>query len=99
MSGDAGRRAVRLRVQGRVQGVWFRGWTRSEATRLGLAGWVRNRSDGSVEILVIGPPAAVEAMVRACHSGPSHARVDHVIIEEAVAEDCDSADFIQCPTA
>jgi acylphosphatase len=67
--------ALRLVITGRVQGVGFRVWTSREARRRGLAGWVRNRSDGSVEALLIGEAAAIEAMTDACRSGPSHADV------------------------
>ena len=62
--------ATRLRIHGRVQGVWFRGWTVDVATALGLRGWVRNRRDGTVEALLIGPAAAVEEMVRRVPRGP-----------------------------
>ena len=75
MAGDV---TVRARVTGRVQGVWFRGWTEGEARRLGLRGWVRNEADGSVTALIAGPRAAVEAMVAALHDGPPAARVDAV---------------------
>ena len=51
--------AVRARISGRVQGVWFRAWTVEQAEMLGLDGWVRNRSDGSVEALFAGPRAAL----------------------------------------
>jgi acylphosphatase len=98
MSGDGARRAVRVRIRGRVQGVWFRGWTCEEAIRHGLAGWVRNRRDGSVEALLVGSPAAVEAMIAACRSGPSHARVDDVTVEDAGAEADDVAGFDQRAT-
>jgi acylphosphatase len=67
--------ALRLVITGRVQGVGFRAWTSREARRRGLNGWVRNRSDGSVEALLIGEAAAIEAMAEACRSGPSHADV------------------------
>jgi acylphosphatase len=89
--------AVRLFISGRVQGVWFRGWTVDTASARGLRGWVRNRRDGRVETLLIGPPDAVEAMIRACHHGPSAARVDTV--ERAPADDDGSTDFRQTPTA
>ena len=71
-------RAVAVRVEGRVQGVWYRGWVVEEAERRGLRGWVRNRTDGSVEALFIGPEAALADMVAACHRGPSAARVTEV---------------------
>lgn len=88
--------AIRIFVSGRVQGVWFRGWTVDTATEQGLRGWVRNRRDGRVEALLIGPSEAVEAVIRACHTGPSAARVDGV--ERAAAADDGSTDFSQAPT-
>jgi acylphosphatase len=72
------RQTVRLRITGRVQGVWYRGWTVETARRLGLDGWVRNRADGSVEVLISGPEAAVQAMIWACRQGPPAARVDDI---------------------
>jgi acylphosphatase len=79
---------VRLIVHGRVQGVWFRGATEAEARRLGVAGWVRNRPDGTVEAEAEGPPAAVDALVAWAHRGPSAARVTHVTVEpiDAIGE-------------
>lgn len=67
--------AVRVVISGRVQGVWFRGWTIEAASKRGLDGWVRNRRDGTVEAVFSGPPEAVEGMVEACWSGPPMARV------------------------
>lgn len=72
-------RAVHVRIEGRVQGVWYRGWTVQQATRRGLSGWVRNRSDGSVEAVFAGPEAAVDAMLEECRRGPSSALVTNVI--------------------
>ncbi len=72
---------VRVVVRGRVQGVWYRGWTVAEAGARGLAGWVRNRSDGTVEAVFAGPQAAVEAMVAACRRGPPAAQVRDVAVE------------------
>ncbi len=69
---------VRVIIAGRVQGVWFRGWTLDEARARGLSGWVRNRRDGTVEAVFAGRLAAVEAMIEACRSGPTAARVEHV---------------------
>ena len=75
--------AIRLVIEGRVQGVGFRWWTRGEARRLHLRGWVRNRRDGSVEVLAIGPPEALDALALACHSGPPGAEVRSVRREAA----------------
>ncbi|BBJ00350.1 acylphosphatase [Ferrigenium kumadai] len=72
---------LRLVVHGRVQGVFFRDSMRHEAQRLGIDGWVRNRSDGTVEAEVQGAPAAVEAIVHWAHRGPEHARVERVEVE------------------
>jgi len=85
MSGtDAGRRtAVRAVIAGRVQGVWYRGWTVEQATARGLSGWVRNRSDGSVEALFAGPADRVESMLAACRSGPPMAVVRGIETEPA----------------
>lgn len=77
------RRAVRLTVRGRVQGVGFRWWATGEARRLGLAGWVRNRPDGTVEILAIGPEAATDRLIEACRHGPAGAVVSGVAWAEA----------------
>jgi acylphosphatase len=67
--------AVRALIRGRVQGVGYRAWAEREARRRGLDGWVRNRADGSVELLAAGPAAAVEALIAACEAGPPSARV------------------------
>jgi acylphosphatase len=72
------RSAERLIVEGRVQGVGFRAWTVRTAERLGLDGWVRNRRDGSVEILAVGTTDAVDALAAAVAEGPPAARVDAV---------------------
>ena len=76
----------RLRSPGRVQGVFYRGWSVATARGLGLRGWVRNRSDGSVEMLVAGEPAQVEAMIARCHQGPPAARVERVEVTEDAEE-------------
>ena len=74
-------KAVRVRISGRVQGVWYRAWTESQATARGLGGWVRNRRDGDVEALFAGPDEAVDAMIAECWNGPSRARVSAVSTE------------------
>ena len=76
------RRRVAVTVTGVVQGVFFRREAAREATRLGLAGFVRNRDDGSVAAEAEGAPQAVGAFIRWCRRGPEHARVDDVRVEE-----------------
>jgi acylphosphatase len=75
----------RVRAHGRVQGVFFRDSVRREATRRGVAGWVRNCADGSVEAVFEGPPDAVAAMVDFCRAGPGHSSISALdeISEEA----------------
>ena len=77
------RTARRLRIHGRVQGVWFRAWTLETAQGLGLDGWVRNRTDGTVEALAVGAPDDIEKLIAACHEGPPAAKVVRVEVEEA----------------
>ncbi|MCP4327348.1 MAG: acylphosphatase [Alphaproteobacteria bacterium] len=78
-------KSVRVLIRGRVQGVWFRGWTVEQARSRGLFGWVRNLPDGTVEALFSGPVPQVDDMTRACHQGPRFARVDSVGVESAKA--------------
>jgi acylphosphatase len=77
-----------LIIEGRVQGVFFRDTTRREAVGLDLRGWVKNRFDGSVEVVAEGPRDAVENLVQWCHHGPSYAQVTGVnrIDEEFTGE-------------
>ena len=86
----------RLVARGRVQGVWFRESMRIEAEALGIAGWVRNRGDGSVEAVVQGTPAAVEAITRWARRGPEAAAVESLEVSEA---DGEFARFEKRPTA
>lgn len=79
-------RAFRIRIAGRVQGVGFRYQTCDEARRLGLRGWVRNRRDGSVEVLVAGEASACEALIAWARRGPPGARVDAIELAEVTAE-------------
>jgi len=69
---------VHVIISGRVQGVWYRAWTAQTAQRLGLSGWVRNRSDGTVEAVFSGSPETIELMVSECRKGPPAARVDGI---------------------
>lgn len=76
-------KAVKARIYGHVQGVWYRGWVQSKAQPLGLFGWVRNREDGTVEALLCGPPHVVDRMLALCMRGPELARVDRIETEPA----------------
>jgi acylphosphatase len=75
------RSAIRLIIEGRVQGVGYRWWALSKAVRLGLDGWVRNRRDGDVEAVFAGLADKVDDMIRVCHRGPEAARVASVQVQ------------------
>lgn len=79
----------RVVVRGRVQGVFFRDSTHQRARALGVAGWVRNRSDGAVEAVLEGSPRDVEAMVDFCSHGPASADVVDVDVSEREPEGLD----------
>ena len=68
----------RLIIRGRVQGVGFRAWAQGMASERGLQGWVRNRRDGSVEAVFVGPERAVLAVIELCRQGPPGARVETI---------------------
>lgn len=78
----AATRIVRVRIEGQVQGVFYRGWAEAEAKSLGLTGWVRNRRDGSVEALFAGPADKVGEMLQGCELGPDAAKVVRVMVLE-----------------
>ncbi|MCC6640451.1 MAG: acylphosphatase [Deltaproteobacteria bacterium] len=84
---QAARVRLRLHVRGRVQGVWFRGWTCEQARALGLAGFAKNLHDGSVEVVAQGTRGATQALVEACRKGPPSARVDAVTFAEEAPDD------------
>jgi acylphosphatase len=77
---------ARVRIRGRVQGVFFRASLRDRARSAGVAGWARNNPDGTVEAVLEGEPEAVERVLRFCHEGPRGAEVERVEVEEAAAE-------------
>jgi acylphosphatase len=68
-------------IHGRVQGVYFRAYTRDQARLLGLSGWVLNRRDGSVEAFFEGEKSRVEEMLAWCRQGPPTSRVERVEVE------------------
>ena len=89
-----------LRIHGRVQGVGYRAFVSDQATQLGLAGWVRNRSDGSVEALIAGQAAAVERLIALLRKGPPGARVTRIDETDAARAElrANEARFIVLPT-
>ncbi len=92
---------IHIRVFGRVQGVGFRAWTRRQAEALNLSGWVRNRMDGSVEIMAEGDKAAVDLLLSICRKGPSYARVDRIMpvsVPDAPIPPIDTGLFVNQPT-
>jgi acylphosphatase len=71
----------RVRIHGLVQGVGFRAWAMERARALGVRGWVRNRRDGSVELVAYGEDEPVEALTAACRTGPPAARVERIEVD------------------
>ena len=76
--------AKRFLVSGRVQGVGYRYFVQDHAAAEGVHGWVRNLPDGQVEVMVEGDDESVVRVERAIRRGPSHAQVEHVVVEAAV---------------
>ena len=91
------RLAIRLVIRGQVQGVGYRWWAHGQARSLGLDGWVRNRLDGTVELVAAGPGPAIARLAAACRLGPPAAEVEAV--ERHDAEDQDLPVFEERPTA
>ena len=83
-------------ITGRVQGVGYRMWAERAALSFGISGWVRNRSDGSVELLATGGGDAVTQLIEACRQGPRAAVVTDIAIEGA--KDDGSTGFTARPT-
>lgn len=73
--------AIHVVVSGKVQGVWYRASTQQKATELGVKGWVRNLSNGQVELVAEGTKIQLEALVYWCHEGPPYATVTEVNTE------------------
>jgi acylphosphatase len=93
---------VHVVIRGRVQGVGYRAFVEDEAARRGLAGWVRNRRDGTVEAVFCGPVAALNDMIAACRKGPFSARVNAIDQRQAspdeIARRGQGAAFAVLPT-
>ena len=86
-----------LRIHGVVQGIGYRAWMAQAASRMGVAGWVRNRGDGTVEALIEGETDAVEELARLCRRGPPGASV--TLIHEDLVEPEDMETFEQRASA
>jgi acylphosphatase len=84
--------ALHFKIDGQVQGVGFRYAMCGEARRLGLAGWVRNRSDGSVEAVAVGDEPALQRLTQWVWRGPSGARVDSVSVDIATGAQAGDVD-------
>ncbi len=89
-------KTVRLCISGRVQAVGYRMWAERTARGLGLRGWVRNRADGTVELLAAGPEDSVASLIEACRQGPPATRGVEVAVVEA--DDDGSYGFTARPT-
>ena len=79
--------ARKVRIYGRVQGVFFRQWTLGQARSLGVDGWVRNCPDGTVEATLVGDEATLDRMIESLWQGPSQAHVEDIAVEEVEPED------------
>lgn len=74
--------ALKIKVSGKVQGVFYRKSTVEKAKRLSLCGWVKNNADGSVEILAEGDKQAIDMIINWCKTGPKNALVSNVEIHK-----------------
>lgn len=81
---------VRLKIVGRVQGVFYRQTTKDKAKLLGLSGWVKNDDDGAVSVEAVGPRASVDELIRWCHQGPPSSLVKDVKVSEEETTDAAS---------
>lgn len=86
----------RFRIHGRVQGVFYRAWAIEAARALGLTGWVRNRSDGTVEVAAWGGEEALDRFLARCREGPPSARVERIDLEPEAGDPPE--EFRKAPT-
>lgn len=101
MSGSERQRTIRALVRGRVQRVGYRAWVNASAVALGLRGFVRNRSDGSVEAVFSGSPELVAQIAESLRRGPPKASVSSVEIADVTQADLAEtfgAHFVVLPT-
>ncbi len=84
---DEEREIKRLMIRGVVQKIGYRVWVEREALALALKGWVRNRHDGAVEVVIAGTPDAVRTMIQRCWRGPPLAKVQSIDVEDATMLD------------
>lgn len=88
-------KSIRVLIYGQVQGVFFRRSAKEEADRLGLVGWIRNSSDGSVEALAVGPKDKLEEFIKWCKEGPQLANVEKVDVNwQQLEENFDRFDIL-----
>ncbi len=99
MDKEAGTVCRHVVVRGRVQGVGYRAWTEDTARELGLAGWVRNRRDGSVEAVFAGPRETVTKIIDACRQGPYGAHVTGIEQRPGSLDGLTGEGFSVLPTA
>jgi acylphosphatase len=85
--------ATHIIVHGRVQGVWFRAGTKEKADELGLLGWVKNRTEGTVEIHAEGEKLLLEKFIKWCRMGTPAADVISIDIDEVMVQECKSFDI------
>lgn len=81
------KKAVKIRIRGTVQGVFFRNFVKEQADKLGLAGFVRNLDNSDVEIVVEGEISAVDQLINICKKGPKHAIIKDVDVKETRFQD------------
>ena len=101
MSGSSSEasRTLHVRVEGQVQGVGFRRFVERAATALGLAGWVRNLTDGSVEVLAVGSEASIAMLRERLAAGPRHATISRLLEQPGRAALPDGSHFRLLPDA
>ena len=79
--------AIHISIYGEVQGTGFRSWSKEQAKKFSLSGWVRKASDGSIEIFTQGEEEKINDFVSLCWDGPNMAFIDEVLIKEANSDD------------